>query len=81
MKGRIGVRYIVAPRHGIILQGPRLKALPHRPRHEMNILLALLLNIVYGFIFFLAFGVFILTVVYFGLAIWENFGKRLFRTK
>jgi hypothetical protein len=47
----------------------------------MDILIALLLNIVYGFLFFLAFGVMLLTVVYFGMALWENFGKRLFRVK
>lgn len=44
----------------------------------MDIFTALLLNIVYGFIFFLAFGIMLLTVVYFGMAIWENFGKSLF---
>jgi hypothetical protein len=47
----------------------------------MDIAVSLLLNIVYGFLFFLAFGVMILTFVYFGMAIWENFGKKLFRAK
>jgi len=47
----------------------------------MDVAVSLFLNIVYGFLFFLAFGVLILTVIYFSMAIWENFGKKLFRAK
>jgi hypothetical protein len=45
----------------------------------MEILVAFLLNVVYGFIFFLAFLVLVMTFVYFSMAIWENFGKRFLR--
>lgn len=47
----------------------------------MDVAIPILLNIVYGFLFFLAFGVMILTFIYFSMAIWENFGKKLFRMK
>ncbi|MGH2543141.1 MAG: hypothetical protein ACRDIB_10100 [Ardenticatenaceae bacterium] len=38
----------------------------------MDTVLALLLNIVYGFLFFLAFAVMIGTFVLFALALWNN---------
>jgi hypothetical protein len=47
----------------------------------MDIAVSLLLNIIYGFLFFLAFGVMLLTTIYFSMAIWENFGKKRFKAK
>lgn len=38
----------------------------------MDIALALLLNIFYGFLFFLAFGVLLFTLLVFGLAAWDT---------
>ena len=43
----------------------------------METLLALLLNVVYGFLFFLAFGVLILTTVVFAMAFWDKVGRPL----
>jgi hypothetical protein len=62
--------------HGIIFQ----KQHAHRGT-RMEIAVALLLNIVYGLLFFLAFGVLVLTIIYFSMALWENFGKKLFKAK
>ena len=41
----------------------------------MEIMTSLLLNIVYGFIFFLAFAVFAVTVVAFAVATWQTIGR------
>lgn len=38
----------------------------------MDTIAALLLNIVYGFLFFLAFGVMGATMLFFGLATWQR---------
>lgn len=45
----------------------------------MDTVLALLLNIVYGFLFFVAFGVLIITTGVFGLAFWDKVGRPLVR--
>lgn len=45
----------------------------------MDTLLALLLNVVYGFLFFLAFGVLFATMVVFALVFWDKVGRRLLR--
>lgn len=45
----------------------------------MELVQALLLNIGYGFLFFLAFGVMLLTVIFFGMAFWDTVGRKLFR--
>lgn len=47
----------------------------------MDTALALLLNIVYGFLFFLAFGVLIATTGVFALAFWDVVGRKLFQRK
>ena len=67
--------------HGILPKITLLHwaAVSYLIRGRMEILVAFLLNVVYGFIFFLAFLVLIMTFVYFSMAIWENFGKRLLR--
>ncbi len=43
----------------------------------MEPLIALLLNIVYGFFFFLAFGVMFLTIALFAMATWDKVGRPL----
>ncbi len=45
----------------------------------MDIFLALLVNVVYGFLFFLAFGVMFITVIVFCMAFWDKVGKRIFQ--
>ncbi len=45
----------------------------------MDTAIALLINIVYGFLFFLAFGVLIATTGVFALAFWEKVGRKLFQ--
>ena len=44
----------------------------------MNMISVILLNIVYGTLFFLAFGVLIGTVVLFCMAFWDKIGRDLF---
>ena len=41
----------------------------------METFISLLLNIVYGFLFFLGFGVMMLTVIYFARALWDIMGR------
>jgi hypothetical protein len=47
----------------------------------MDTALALLLNIVYGFLFFVAFGVLIATTGVFAVAFWDVVGRRWFGRK
>ena len=45
----------------------------------METFVSLLLNIVYGFLFFVGFGVMILTVITFARAFWDIMGRELGR--
>lgn len=45
----------------------------------MELVQGLLLNIGYGFLFFLAFGVMLLTMLFFGMALWDTVGRKLLR--
>jgi hypothetical protein len=45
----------------------------------MDTLMVILLNVVYGIFFFLAFGVLIGTTGLFALATWDTVGRRLWR--
>jgi hypothetical protein len=45
----------------------------------MDTLIAILLNVVYGILFFLAFGVLIGTTGLFALATWDVIGRRMWQ--